>query len=204
MEVVIALCVMGVLTATIVPLSQTIIAYSRAAQTRKSFDYVMRSLTVYVALNDRLPWPGPGGLEDEESQQPVGHVPYKTLALEQQIAQDGHKNTLMYVVNPVLTGWIPNIHTYRTSNPFLEIEMDTAKNLRVILADGSDAIPLEESCTDFCAAVLISIPPKSEYSLNDVVQINGDNIVVTTPPISSGVIVRWISRNNIVVLERLR
>ncbi|MDR1597958.1 MAG: type II secretion system GspH family protein [Holosporales bacterium] len=201
-EVTIALCVMGVLASAALPLFKAAVSYSKTVQTRRALEYALRSLAVYALENDRLPWAAPDhrGLENEDEKLIVGVLPYKNLCVEQQVVQDGYKNDLWYVVNPKLTMWIPLTPLSRQYDPFLAIRVKT-NNFRVIQEDGSEAIHFDPEADDFGAAALIYIPPKSRYALQDIVTTDGAGydtmIVIKVPEKTSGVIVRWISRNNI-------
>jgi type II secretory pathway pseudopilin PulG len=195
MEVAIAVCVMGVVTSVVVPMVRSMFAYARAVQSRHSMEHVMRALAVYVKLYDRLPWAANDSNGVEEESIAVGRVPFKTLSIEQECTKDGSKNDLVYIVNPKLTYWVPSSPLNKGS-AFLQFAPND--NLRVLLEDESEAIAFDQESMDFCAVVLVSLP--SKLSLGNVVQADGDHIVVKIPYKSSGVSVRWISRGNLSVL----
>lgn len=194
-EVVIALCIIGVLSSIMLPFVKTMLSYSKITQTHRSFENVLRSLTIYASTHNRLPWPSKSiddGLEDENSEKIIGFVPYKTLCLEKQMVFDGNKRSLIYIVNPLLTDWRPQSEL--SDNDFLSIQGES--KIKIFYEDGSEAIPSQES-SDFCALILISVP--SPHTCNSFIQYDKDTLKVTIPSQNSDIKVRWISRNNLVI-----
>jgi hypothetical protein len=178
-------------------MARSMLAYSRAVQTRRSLELVMRSLAVYVKLYDRLPWAASnnGGLEKENVA--IGQVPFKTLCLEQDVAKDGNKNKLIYVVNPKLAHRREK-SPLRKGSRFMQLASN--HDLQVVLEDGTEAINFDDASVDFCALVLISLPPKSQHLLDEIVQASEERIIIRIPNKNSGVNVKWISRGNLSVL----
>ncbi|MDR2464629.1 MAG: type II secretion system GspH family protein [Holosporales bacterium] len=200
-ETAVALCVIGVLASIIIPSVKTLISASKILRTRHSLDFVLQSLSVHAKVYDRLPWPATdnSGLENE-CNHVIGKIPYKALCIEEQVQKDGYQRDIIYIVNPILTTWIPK-------TPFDDKEIAFTKiqgpnNMHVVFEDGSPVLSCDAYAvaTDFCAVVLISIHPTSSYSLDDIVTLSGSDIKITIPQKAPGVIVRWISRNNLFVL----
>jgi type II secretory pathway pseudopilin PulG len=187
---------MGVIASITVPTLQSVIAYSKATQTRQALARVIHTLAVFVKSYDRLPWAtcDSSGLECDK--QIVGGVPFKTLCIEEQITNDGDKNALIYIVNPGLTHVVAQTSLI-PAKPSIFMQFSVQNNMRVILEDGTDAIDYTEESADFCALTLISISQKSKCTVDEIVQIDGECIIVRIPNKNSGVTVRWISRNNI-------
>jgi type II secretory pathway pseudopilin PulG len=195
-EVAIAICVMGVLVSITVPTLRSIVAYSKATQTRQALARVIHTLAVYVKSYDRLPWATSDANGIEHEQQIIGGVPFKTLGIEEQVTKDGEKNALIYVVNPMVAPWRERT-PFTPAKPSIFMQIPVNDNMRVVLEDGTDAINQTEEPADFHALVLISISPKSNYTADEIVQIDGARITVHIPPTNSGVAVRWLSKNNI-------
>jgi type II secretory pathway pseudopilin PulG len=200
-ETIIAICVIGVLSSIIIPNVKMFVSSSKILRTNQSMDFVIKSLSVYAKTHNRLPLPevGSSGLENDINQF-VGTIPHKTLCIEEQMKRDGHHRNILYVVNPILTAWIPKTPFDETEIAFTKIQ---GQNNMHVIDDGSPALFFDEenaTAADFCAIALISITPTSTYSIDDIVTYDGSNIQISIPQRSSGVIVRWISRNNLFVL----
>jgi type II secretory pathway pseudopilin PulG len=200
LELAIALCVIGTLSAIIIPTIKTAVSYSRLTRTSKAIELAIRSLAIFIKVHDRLPYPAVDGtgLERKADQPVVGFIPYKTLGLDANSVRDGFGNLLHYAAEPdvciaILKGSINPKHL-----DFLRATIHS--HIKILLEDNSEAIYFDKEAPDHCAAVLISA--KNSQQLSSIVGRSGDGIVIKTPPTSSGMKLHWLSRNNIYALSR--
>lgn len=196
-EVAIALCVMGVLTAMIAPVVRTLTLSAQQTQTRRACETALCALAAHLESHGWLPYAAVEGEAPGLEVQGVccGILPYKTLCLERASILDGHHRPLTYVVHPYLTGEIPFTPLHSAAQELAQTfkNIAGAERLRVFDPDGSPAMAAPHD-KDFCAAVVMSLFPKDPQTR--IVQ-TGDRIEVFLPTVPGPSFARWISRNNL-------
>lgn len=159
-----------------------------------------RALAMYSKQNNRLPnaagsgGEGSSGIDQgaDETHTTVGHVPYRTLFLEEQNVRDGSGQTLYYIVHPALTAWRA-LHPLAEEMNWEDIEPEGAR----IQVYSHNRCVTPESDSDYCAVVLIAIPINARYQLKDLVAIQGQTVRIQIPTDAPDIQVRWVSRNNL-------
>ncbi|MDR0632850.1 MAG: hypothetical protein LBF84_01795 [Holosporales bacterium] len=197
-ELAIALCILGCLGSIIFPLIKTSLMYKRLSATQHNCDAVLRALAVYRVHNNRLPCPGENGVEIYG--RTIGEVPYKDLFLEKKTASDGNGNVLLYAVDSLATTAMPRIGLEDSMADDYE---EFTNAIQIFDEYGELVTPAAyANGQDFCAVVLMSIPTNLTQQLSTIIAEDGDIITIRCPPQSSGVAVRWMSSNNLDVLNR--
>lgn len=198
LEAAIAILIVGCLSSIVFPMIKTLSYYQKSCKTQQAIERTFRCLASYALIYNRLPKPSCDPSHDGEetaSNTTIGNIPYKTLCIEKNIAQDGNGNVLYYIVNPVLTYWIANNQLEEES--FFRKIKDPSHHLQIIANKQLVTPKPDEDQNDFCAAALISIPPSSEISLASLVLKKDSRTIIQIPPKETGVIIRWVSRNNL-------
>lgn len=194
-EVSIALCALGILTAMVVPLVQSMALGSRRIQTQKACKTALRVLALYVETRGWLPF----AANSDGQAVPglfVGHLPYRTLCLDRKDALDGRGKLLTYIVCPSLTQTSPRNPLRKkqnTSSSFLTVVRD--RTLNVFYSDGTPVLPPEEE-KDFCAIVVMGQQGHSNAGYVHEAQGAIDVILPKGSPSSF----QWVSRNNLISL----
>jgi hypothetical protein len=166
--------------------------------TQQSFEAVLKSLAVYRSGNKRLPCPGENGMEIYGKA--VGEAPYKDLFLEKKMASDGNGNVLLYIVDRPST-----IATPKTGlEGFWDDDYEEFTNsIEIYDEEGELLTPAAQTKNpDFCAVVLMSIPPNLLQQLPSIISEDGDSITIRLPPRSAGLSIRWMSSNNLNMLNK--
>lgn len=194
-EVALALCALGILTAMVVPLIQNVAVGSRRVQTQKACEVALRALAVYVETHGWLPYAA------EKSGEAVpglyaGTFPYRTLCLDKRHALDGRGQYLTYIVCPSLTQPPPRnpLHSSPKDPPtFLTMARDDS--LSVFYSDGTPVLPSDEE-KDFCAVVVMSLQDQKKENTLYLSQ-NSLEVILPSSPLSFA---QWVSRNNLLSL----
>lgn len=155
-EMSLVLIIIGIIGGITFPLLNTLLTHQRHKQTETHQEQVMFSLASYVLQHYRLPLPATemtGISSDETCQNGIcrGHIPFKTLGIDEALTKDGQQRWMTYVMHPDMARHFVGLNG---SGDHHEQHFCTITGRELVMEDES----FKELKHDMVAVVLISHP----------------------------------------------